>query len=71
MADLYAESYKLSQIKYKTGNLNASELIKTQNDATSAKIALAKLRGDIDNNWLKLQSAIGSIPSYSNKRLLK
>lgn len=71
LADLYAESYKLSQIKYKTGNLNASELIKTQNDATSAKIALAKLRGDIDNNWLKLQSAIGSIPSYSNKRLLK
>ncbi len=71
LASLYNESYKLSQVKYKTGNLNASELIKTQNDSTNAKMALAKLRGDIDNNWLKLQSAIGSIPSYSNKRLLK
>ncbi|WGL58499.1 TolC family protein [Pigmentibacter sp. JX0631] len=71
LSEIYADSYKLSLVKYKTGNLTASELIKSQNDLLNAKISLAKMRGDIDYNWLKLQSAIGTIPSYSNTRLIK
>ncbi|WP_158998901.1 TolC family protein [Pigmentibacter ruber] len=71
LSEIYSESYKLSLVKYKTGNLTASELIKSQNELLNAKISLAKIRGDIDYNWLKLQSAIGTIPSYSNTRLIK
>lgn len=71
LVDLYTESYKLSQIKYKTGNINASDLIKLQYDLTNSRITLSKLRADIDHFWLKLQAAVGYIPSYSNKRLMK
>ncbi|WGL58840.1 TolC family protein [Pigmentibacter sp. JX0631] len=71
LSEIYSDSYKFSLVKYKTGNLTASELIKSQNELLNAKISLAKIRGDIDYNWLKLQSAIGTIPSYSNTRLIK
>ncbi|MGY3803240.1 TolC family protein [Pigmentibacter ruber] len=71
LTEIYSDAYKLSLVKYKTGNLTASELIKSQNELLNAKISLAKMRGDIDYNWLKLQSAIGTIPSYSNTRLIK
>ncbi|APJ02563.1 TolC family protein [Silvanigrella aquatica] len=57
------EAYKLSQIKYKTGNLTASELIQVQNSYISAKISLSKLRGDIDFSWIQLQAAIGQLPN--------
>lgn len=65
---IYEEAYKLSKIKYKTGNLKASDLIKTQNDYTNSRMNLSKLRGDIDNNWIQLQAAIGKNPISSTKR---
>ncbi|WP_397599544.1 TolC family protein [Silvanigrella sp.] len=68
VAEVLEQAYKLSKIKYKTGNLNASELIKTQNEFINSKIELSKLRSDIDNNWIKLQAAIGKNPISSDKR---
>ena len=67
-AEVLEQAYKLSKIKYKTGNLTASELIKTQNEFINSKIELSKLRSDIDNNWIKLQAAIGKNPISSDKR---
>jgi outer membrane protein TolC len=66
--EVLEQAYKLSKIKYKTGNLNASDLIKTQNEFINSKIELSKLRSDIDNNWIKLQAAIGKNPNSSDKR---
>lgn len=66
--EVLEQAYKLSKIKYKTGNLNASDLIKTQNEFINSKIELSKLRSDIDNNWIKLQAAIGKNPTSSDKR---
>jgi outer membrane protein len=67
-AEILEEAFKLSQVKYKTGNLTANELIVTQNTYINSKIALTKLRGDIDNAWIQLQAALGNLPIASLKR---
>ncbi|WP_338635938.1 TolC family protein [Spirobacillus cienkowskii] len=63
-ANTLEEAFKLSKIKYKTGNLSASELLNVQNSYVSAKLNLAKLRSDIDLSWIKLQGEVGNIPKY-------
>lgn len=67
-ADTLEEAFKLSQVKYKTGNLTASDLILTQNSYISSKITLTKLRSDIDNSWIQLQAALGNLPVASPQR---
>ncbi len=62
------EAFKLSQVKYRTGNLTASDLILTQNAYINSKIVLTKLRGDIDNAWIQLQAALGKLPLASPAR---
>lgn len=62
------EAFKLSQIKYKTGNLTATDLIITQNAYINSKISLTKLRSDIDNAWIQLQAALGNLPIASSQR---
>ncbi len=66
--DTLEEAFKLSQVKYKTGNLTASDLILIQNSYINSKISLTKLRGDIDNAWIQLQAALGNLPIASSKR---
>ena len=67
-AETLEEAFKLSQVKYKTGNLTASDLILTQNAYINSKIALTKLRGDIDIAWIQLQAALGNLPIATPKR---
>ena len=62
------EAFKLSQIKYKTGNMTASDLILVQNAYTNSRVTLSKIRSDIDNAWIRLQAAIGILPAAKLQR---
>ncbi|KAB8030786.1 TolC family protein [Fluviispira multicolorata] len=65
VVEVSEEALKLSQIKYKSGDLTASELILVQNALTNSKINLALLRSNLDITWVKLQASLGEIPKIN------
>jgi len=55
--------FKLTKARSQQGQATTTDVIIAERDQTRARGGLVNARGDVDVAWLKLQKAVGDVPT--------